>query len=681
MPQNQFARKPAHRKLRGYAFDPSLSLNIDTAVINNLTYKIDWEDVKPGPVGEYIEVVDYDPASNAFYSPIYLNDPYILATDGLEPSESNPQFHQQMVYAVAMTTIKNFELALGRKAIWNPQSLYKNDKLHVNYVQRLRIYPHALREANAYYSTEKKSLLFGYFSASPSDITKHMPGAVVFSCLSHDIIAHETTHALLDGMHNTYTKPTNPDVLAFHEAFADIVSLFQHFTFPEVLKHQIARTKGNLENQNILGQLAQEFGKAIGHYGALRDAIGENDEKGIWRLKVPDPKDYKNKMEPHERGSILVAAVFHVFLNIYKDRVSDLLRIATGGSGVLPDGEIQPDLVNRLANEAAKAAGHVLRMCIRALDYCPAVGLTFGEYLRAIITADIDLVADDSRDYRIAFIDAFRKWGIYPERIKTLSVESLVYKAEHVDIINEKFQALGSGLKQFREKIFYISNRKELFDRTRIFIKGGKIDNELITGIHQRIDISFDGIKEFEELTGLVFSKGWEKLGIRTSYNYFKYGAPSFSVRGLNVVNRVGPEGTIVNQIVLTLMQRCGVVVKKKKRVNDGDEEYAITPYVADDNKEPPKDGFEFQGACTLIFDLDSYKSKDSLELKYVISKPLIDVQLLKKTGKLQLNKERIIRQFQYMYEEMVASDYSLYFGDPVDNSLNEPFSFLHQSK
>ena len=33
-------------------------------------------------------------------------------------------------------------------------------------MQRLRIYPHALREANAYYSPTKKALLFGYFPAA-----------------------------------------------------------------------------------------------------------------------------------------------------------------------------------------------------------------------------------------------------------------------------------------------------------------------------------------------------------------------------------------------------------------------------------------------------------------------------------------------------------------------------------
>ena len=165
---------------------------------------------------------------------------------------------------------------MGRKILWSPRRV-KNPTIFEEYIPKLRVYPHAMREANAYYSPLKKSLLFGYFSSTPADETLQMPDSLVFTCLSHDIIAHETTHAIIDGMHNYYNEPTNPDMLAFHEAFADIVALFQHFTFPEVLKHQIARTKGDLSSQNLLGQLAQEFGSAIGGYGSLRDALGKID--------------------------------------------------------------------------------------------------------------------------------------------------------------------------------------------------------------------------------------------------------------------------------------------------------------------------------------------------------------------------------------------------------------------
>ena len=82
---------------------------------------------------------------------------------------------------------------------------------------------------------------------------------MVFTCLSHDIVAHETTHALLDGLHRRFIEPSNVDVWALHEAFADLVALFQHFTYPEVLQHQLARTRGDLERQNRLAELAYQF--------------------------------------------------------------------------------------------------------------------------------------------------------------------------------------------------------------------------------------------------------------------------------------------------------------------------------------------------------------------------------------------------------------------------------------
>jgi hypothetical protein len=73
-------------------------------------------------------------------------------------------------------------------------------------------------------------------------------------------------------VHPRFNEPVNEDVLAFHEAFADIVALFLHFSYPGVLRHQIGQTRGDLSGENLLAQLAQQFGKAAGRGGALRDA-------------------------------------------------------------------------------------------------------------------------------------------------------------------------------------------------------------------------------------------------------------------------------------------------------------------------------------------------------------------------------------------------------------------------
>jgi hypothetical protein len=418
-------KDPPFRRLRIYAFDPSASTDLATAVLNEAVVKLPWEgELEPGPCGEYVEVLDVDPASQAVYEPVDLNAIHLLAQDGFPPSEGNPGFHQQMVYAVAMMTIRNFERALGRRVFWSARyDAAEPAAERSKFVRRLRIYPHALREANAYYSPNKKALLFGYFPASRERPGRTLPGGTVFTCLSNDIVAHETTHAILDGLHRRYLEPSNPDVLAFHEAFADIVALFQHFTMPEAVRHQITRMRGNLGQRSLLSDLARQFGEAIGHYGALRSAIGEVDKA----TGEPDPTLINRTFEPHARGAILVAAVFRAFLLIYRARTADLFRIASQGTGKLPEGEIHPDLTARLAQEAARCADRVLQMCIRAIDYCPPVDITFGDFMRGVITADLDYSPEDKENFRIVFVESFREWGISPRGVSSMGVDALAW--------------------------------------------------------------------------------------------------------------------------------------------------------------------------------------------------------------------------------------------------------------
>lgn len=636
---------PTYRRLRGYSFDPTLSIQLDTALINDALFKVRWEDkhsgqqqeqqtpspdgygLKPGPVGEYIEVIDYDPASKVFYTPIDLDDPLVLAQDGLTPSESNPQFHQQMVYAVAMVTIEHFEKALGRPILWssvfNSSNKKRNQEKGEQFVKRLRIYPHALREANAYYSPDKKALLFGYFPATPATADQHLPGGVVFTCLSHDIIAHETAHAILDGMHRRYIDATHPDSLAFHEAFADIVALFQHFTYTNVLEHQIAKTRGDLKTDNLLGQLAQQFGKAIGSHGALRDAIGQTNEEGLWTLNKPSPADYEKYDEPHDRGGVLVAAIFETFLSIYKKRTADLFRIATGGTGVLPQGAIHPDLVKRLAKEAAKTAQQILYMCIRALDYCPPLEINFGDYLRALVTADYDLVPDDDHNYRIALIESFRRRGIFPSGIKSLSEESLRYESVEMDNhIKHPVGIITKVLREFNNSLSYITDRREIFYTIK------KMKAEL----HHRFEIKFES-PAFEKLTGIKF------LDTMNGEIGSESGFPKFEVHSMQRARRVGPEGITINQVIVTLTQR--------RTIKSNLVPAAEKPYT-------------FRGGCTLIFDLDT------LKLRYVIKKAIDDDERLKD----QL-------AFKDAWAELAFQGK----GYVNNNSMtDEPFAFLHKS-
>jgi hypothetical protein len=512
-----------------FAFDPLAATKLETLGINQTTIPVRWEDVEPGPVGDYLEVVDVDPATGVAYAPVDLNKPWPLSQGGLRPSEANPQFHQQMVYAVAMKTIDHFEKALGRVALWAPRLVRTRAGYESHFVRRLRVYPHALREANAYYSPDKHALLFGYFRASESDPGENLPGQTVFCCLSHDIVAHETTHALLDGLHRRFREPTNADVLGFHEAFADIVALFQHFTVPEALRDQIARTRGNLAQQSLLGQLAQQFGQGLGRYGALRDAIG-SVEDGQWKPTIPTPADYTNATEAHDRGAVLVAAVFDAFLNIYRTRSVDLLRLATQGTGVLPPGDIPHDLVNRLAQEASKTAEHVLNMCIRALDYSPPVDMTFGDYVRALITADRDLVPDDNRGYRVAFLQAFRRRGIFPEFVRNLSTESVCWDSPELDIDIEK------GLDRMSLTWDLHTNRQGAYESSRLNA----------AGLNEWIKANLDEDR--------ARSLGFSRLPSLTVGNEDGKLSP-FEIHSVRPVRRVGPDGQQRLDLVVEITQ------------------------------------------------------------------------------------------------------------------------------
>jgi len=380
------------REMTVFAQDPSVK---DRGGIIRTKIKVPAEYLRPGPWGYRVQVVDYDTSTNSHYKPLEKNlesDPFENASD--RELLSDPQFHCQNVYAHVMRTLSRFEYALGRRISWG------------FYGHHLKVMPHAFADANAFYSPRGHVLMFGYF---PSLNNRRN----IFTCLSHDIIVHETTHALLDGLRERYTDPSSPDQAAFHEGFADIVALLSVFTMKGVAKKIIDLTDKNRKNNlvsiksitpeklkktGLLG-LAEEMGQEI--QSIRGDALRRSVDMG------PSPSYYCDDaewLESHRRGEILVAAVINTMLKIWCKRMESL--------GQISKGYIDSD---RVAEEAADIADMLLTIVIRALDYCPPVDIKFGDFLSALLTADQVLYSDDSRyHFRETLVECFASFGISP---------------------------------------------------------------------------------------------------------------------------------------------------------------------------------------------------------------------------------------------------------------------------
>lgn len=560
---------PERRPLKIFAFDPMLASSSGGRV----TIDIPNEKVAPGPVGSRIAVVDYDGAHDRYYPPVDLDDRALLMRGGLDPDESDPRFHQQMVYAVTMRVLENFEGALGRS-------------LSLRRVRRgaslpLRIFPHAFHGANAFYDRDLHALLFGYFRADPTDPGPNLPGQNVFTCLSHDIIAHEMTHALVDRLKRHFLEPTNEDVLAFHEGFADVVALFQHFTFQDVVRDHIQKDRTGLRKESVLVDLARQFGYASGAGKALRSALGD-----------PDRKLYTSLTEAHDRGAILVAAVFDAFFAVYQRRIRDLIRIATGGTGNLPDADLHPDLVSRVAQEASRTADAVLRMCIRAFDYLAPVDVQFGDYLRALVTADYELNPSDEFGLRGAMIESFRQRGIYPDGVANLAEESLLWPENPTGLPPLEVRGMSEVL-------------TSIVDAASVFSRGKAAEDVRSRAESEEAD---EDSPSFYQQVHAYANANAIALGLIPNDPDRK-----IAVRGVHPIFRVGRNGRLLIEVVAEFTQQ--------------------------DTPQAGLGGLRFRGGATVVFTADGRP-------RYVVSKPLQSPKL--STEHNQAAEARLRKQVRY---------------------------------
>lgn len=388
------------RPLRIFLLDPLRRRELPALV----TVTVDGQALQPGPSDERLEIVDYDATRKLYYEPVDLESREALLGAGVAPDEADPRFHQQMVYAVVARTLEQVDRALGRNF------RFRRGK-------RLRILPHAFAEANAYYDRELHALLFGYFAADRDYPGQSLSHQTIFTCLSHDIVVHEAMHAVIDRMRPHLFEATNVDCGALHEGLADVVAVLQHFTHAELLREILRRQRGRLDVAGSLVELALQFGAGLGTGRALRTS-----------LDAPDRSRLSSTTEPHDRGEILLASVLGAYFEVQNERARPLLRIATGGTGVPPAGDLAPDLADLLARDAAHVAQRMLTICLRALEYLPPVDITMGDYLRALVSADRQLFPNDEGGFCAALIDAFLARGIEPSGAFSSSVRSVAWE-------------------------------------------------------------------------------------------------------------------------------------------------------------------------------------------------------------------------------------------------------------
>jgi hypothetical protein len=271
------------------------------------------------------------------------------------------RFHQLNAYAVASRAIELVESELGRRLGWGFEA------------SRLILLPHAGYMANAFYSEETHSLQFYSF--------RQQDGTIYHTALVHDIVAHETGHALLNAVRDRYTEANEPETAALHEAIGDLAAVLAALSHAVVRSAFLQQAGADLGDPNPLASIADEFGGS-GPAGtlSLRDLTS-----------LRPPSAYDDVIEPHDLSLKVTTAVWQVLVRLFRsDR-------AAGDD---------PDKALGLARRALQ------RMVVRALDYLPPADATFEDFAVALLRADVFANPDDRRGYRDLAAQAFAEGGL-----------------------------------------------------------------------------------------------------------------------------------------------------------------------------------------------------------------------------------------------------------------------------
>jgi hypothetical protein len=206
------------------------------------------------------------------------------------------QFDAVHTFTVVRQTLTMYQraLATGGEAAplpWQWNSASDTDPLLV--------YPHGIPDVmNAYYSRGERALKFGDFVPNGS-------GERMYTCRSFDIVAHETGHAVLDGLKPRWLLNNNPPQTGgLHEAFGDLSAIFLTLSQLDQAEAVIAQTKADLHDKTFLADMAEQFGLALGRPNGLRNA--DND------LKLSEAGN-----EVHAISQVFTGAVYDILADLF----------------------------------------------------------------------------------------------------------------------------------------------------------------------------------------------------------------------------------------------------------------------------------------------------------------------------------------------------------------------------
>ena len=346
--------------------------------------------------------------ASCFYAPVDLDDPAILMQGGLDPSESDPRFHQQMVYAVAMKVIENFERALGRRvhgsagraAAALPARVPGRERLlrpATHAVAALRLLPADADEPRRE-------------PAGPDRL--HLP--VARHHRPRDDARDRATGC-------ASTSSSRPTATCSPSTRASPTSSRSSSTsrFPTSCATRSRRPRGDLRSPDGCSSSPSSSGTRRARAGAAhrrRAGTASPTRSLLRRASSSRTSAARSSSPPSSTPSSRPTSSASATSSGSRPAARDPAR------GRPPPRPRQPD---RRARRPT-AAQDVLTMCIRAFEYLPPVDITFGDYLRALVTADFELVAEHgAARATAAMIEAFRLRGIYPHGVASLAEESL----------------------------------------------------------------------------------------------------------------------------------------------------------------------------------------------------------------------------------------------------------------